>query len=32
MVEGEPRYLPTIIGDKTTGLNVANAVTSAYPS
>ena len=29
MVEGEPRYLPTIIGDKTTGLNVANAVTSA---
>ncbi len=29
MVEGEPRYLPTIICDKTTGLNVANAVTSA---
>ena len=29
MVEGEPRYLPTIVGDKTTGLNVANAVTSA---
>ncbi|MEC7176773.1 MAG: CoA transferase [Pseudomonadota bacterium] len=29
MVEGEPRYLPTIIGYKTTGLNVANAVTSA---
>ena len=29
MVEGEPRYLPTIIGDKTTGLKVANAVTAA---
>ncbi|MDG1708207.1 MAG: CoA transferase [Emcibacteraceae bacterium] len=29
MVEGEPRYLPTIIADKTTGMAVVNAVTAA---
>lgn len=29
MVEGEPRYLPTIIGDKTTGMAVVNAVCAA---
>jgi len=29
MVEGEPRYLPTIIGDKTTGLMVVQAVLAA---
>ncbi|MBL4800281.1 MAG: CoA transferase [Emcibacter sp.] len=29
MVEGEPRYLPTILADKTTGMAVVNAVTAA---
>ncbi len=29
MVEGDPRYLPTIIGDKTTGMAVVNAVCAA---
>lgn len=29
MVEGEPRYLPTIIADKTTGLMVVQAVLAA---
>lgn len=29
MVEGEPRYLPTIVADKTTGLMVAQAVLAA---
>lgn len=29
MVEGEPRYLPTILADKTTGMAVVNAVIAA---
>ncbi|GIR71689.1 MAG: hypothetical protein CM15mP74_29400 [Halieaceae bacterium] len=29
MVEGEPRYLPTIIADKTTGLMVVQSVLAA---
>jgi crotonobetainyl-CoA:carnitine CoA-transferase CaiB-like acyl-CoA transferase len=29
MVEGEPRYLPTIVADKTTALNVVQAVLAA---
>ena len=29
MVGGEPRYLPTIVCDKTTALTVVYAVTSA---
>ncbi|WP_138378883.1 CaiB/BaiF CoA transferase family protein [Luteithermobacter gelatinilyticus] len=29
MVEGEPRYLPTIVADKTTGMAVVNAVIAA---
>ncbi|MEL7028679.1 MAG: CoA transferase [Pseudomonadota bacterium] len=28
-VEGEPRYLPTVLADKTTGMAVVNAVTAA---
>lgn len=29
MVQGEPRYLPTVVADKTTALNVVYAVTAA---
>ena len=29
MVLGEPRYLPTVLADKTTAMNVVNAVTAA---
>ena len=32
MVQGEPRYLPTIVADKTTALNVVYAVTAALYS